>query len=119
MICKIGEFLFEARDTDTLRHELSFDWTERKRLGNAPLRQATGKWDEEIALEGRLMVRSVKALDEFEELARSKKPVRLTLGTGESYMVVITTISKSKKRFHNDGYFIEHDFSIALKRYFE
>ncbi len=119
MICKIDEFLFDVRDTETLTHQLSFDWADRKRLGNSPLRQATGAWDEEITIEGKLLVRSVKALDDFENIAKEKKPVRLTLGTGESFKVVITSISKSKKDFFKDGKFITQEFSISLKRWFE
>ncbi len=119
MICKIDEFLFDARDTRSLSHELGFDWADRKRLGNHPLRQAVGAWDEEIAIEGRLLARSVRALDDFENLAKAKVPLRLTLGTGESFMVVVASISKRKKEFLKDGKFITQEFRVLLKRWFE
>lgn len=119
MICMIGTYMFEVKDTDSLRHEILFSWSERKRLGNHPLRQATGIWDESITIEGRLLASSVRALDSFEQMAKSKEPLRLTLGTGESFMVVAVSISKRKRDFLKEGKFITQEFSVSLKRWFE
>ena len=119
MICMIEGYMFDVKETETLSHELLFSWVERNRLGNHPLSEATGAWSENINLQGRLLAKSVRALDSFEEICKQKRPLRFTLGTGESFMVIVTALSRRKKEFLKDGKYIVHEFDISLKRWFE
>ena len=121
MLAKIGEFTFEfgSTDVDAIRHRLSFGWRKHERLGNHPTYQATGAWEEEITLEGQLVMKSVRALDDFETMAKAKAPVRLALGTGESFMVIIDALDRVKGGFTQKGMFRRQSYTISIKRYFE
>lgn len=121
MLAKIGEFTFEfgSTDLDTIRHRFSFAWRKHERLGKSPTYQATGSWEEEITLDGQLVMKSVRTLEPFEAMAKAKEPVRLTLGSGESYMVIIDGLERSKSGFTTKGLFRKQSYSISIKRYFE
>ena len=120
MLAKLGDFVFEMNDTDikTITHQLSFGFNRQKRLGNHSYTQSDGLWEESISFSGKLILKSVNTLKSFEGMAKEKKPLRLTLGTGESFMVTIESISRTKSGFFKDGKFRYQEYSISLQRYF-
>lgn len=121
MLAKIDESLFEFNKVDiaNMQHRLSFDWNRQKRLGNHQHTQSSGKWEEAIMFTGKLIMKSVNALSDFEEMAKEKKPVRITFGTGESYEITIDTISRTKSGFLKDGKYRFQEYSISMTRYFK
>lgn len=120
MLAKIDSFLFELNDTDIekIEHQLSFEWNTQKRLGNHQYTQSDGMWEESVKFNGKLVLKSVNIFKDFEDKAKEKKQVRITFGTGESYMIVIDGISRTKSGFLKDGKYRYHEYSISMKRYF-
>ncbi len=121
MLAKINDFLFELNKTDleSIQHQISFKWDRQDRSGNHNHTQSTGKWEESIVFSGKLLMQSVNILKDFEDMAKEKKPVRLTLGTGESYLITIDSLSRSKSGFLKDGKYRYQEYSIQLQRYFK
>lgn len=121
MLAKIDDFLFEINDTDiqSIEHQLSFVWNTTKRIGNHQYLQQDGMWSESIKFSGRLILKSINALKEFEDKAKEQKPVRITFGTGESYLIVVDSIGRTKSGFFKDGKYRYQEYSISMQRYFE
>jgi len=121
MLAKIEDFLFDLGDIDieSIQHQLSFNWNRRKRIGNHQHTQRDGLWEESISFSGKLMMKSVNALKDFEDLSKEQKPVRITFGTGESYMITIDSLSRTKKGFFKDGKYRYQEYSISMQRYFK
>ncbi len=121
MLLKIDDFFFNYNesDIDNIQHQLTANWNSQKRLGNHRHTQRDGLWDESISFSGKLLMKSVNALSEFEELFKKQTPVRATFGTGESYMIVIEKLTRTKKEFLKDGKYRSQEYSISIKRYFE
>jgi len=121
MLAKIDDFLFDLNknDIDSIQHQLSLTWNRQTRLGNHQYTQREGSWEETLSFGGKLLMQSVNALKEFEDLVKTGKPVRLTLGTGESYEVTINSLDRTKKSFLKDGKYRHQEYSISLQRYFK
>lgn len=121
MLAKIENFLFNLNDTDiaSITHKLSFNWNKQKRMGNHQYTQSDGMWEEDITFSGKLILKSINALKEFEDKAKEQKPVRITFGTGESYMITIESIDRTKSGFLKDGKYRYQEYSISMQRYFE
>lgn len=121
MLAKINDFLFELSkvDIESIQHQLSFGWNRQQRLGNHQYTQSSGKWEESIYFSGKLIMKSVNALRDFEDMAKEKKPVRMTFGTGESYLVTIETIDRTKSGFIRDGKYRYQAYSASMQRYFK
>ena len=121
MLAKVGEFIFDLnnKDISAISHQLSFEWYKQKRIGNHTHTQQSGKWEESISFSGKLLLKSKSILKDFEEMAKEQIPVRLTLGTGESYKVTIENVSRTKSGFFKDGNFRYQEYSITMGRYFK
>ena len=121
MLAKIGEFTFAfgAAELEEITHTLTYGWEKKKRIGNHPLWRTSGKSEESIDITGNLVLKSVHALDDFETMAEAQEPVRLTLGTGESYMIVITSLTRRKGNFIPSGKYMTQAYSMKLERYYE
>ena len=121
MLAKVGEFVFDLnnKDISEITHRLSFGWNTQKRIGNHEYNQKSGKWEESVSFNGKLILKSKSILKEFEDTAKEQIPVRLTFGTGESYKVTIDSISRTKSGFFKDGNFRYQEYSISMRRYFE
>lgn len=121
MLAKIDDFLFELNgiDIQSITHQLSFGWNKQKRIGNHQHIQREGLWEESVAFSGKLIIKRIDALKEFEDKAKEQKPVRITFGTGESYMIIIENISRTKSGFLKDGKYRYQEYSISMQRYFE
>ncbi len=121
MILKIATFVFNLNDTDidSIQHQLSFGWNRQQRVGNHQHTQRDGLWSESINFAGKLVMKSVSSLNDFEEIAKKQLPVRITFGTGESYQVTIDSLSRTKSGFLKDGKYRYQEYSISLQRYFK
>lgn len=122
MLAKIGSFIFDLnnKDIQTISHQLSFGWNKQKRLGTHSYMQRDGLWEEAITFSGKLILKSVNILKDFEDMAKEQVPVRMTLGgTGESYMITISDLSRTKSGFLKDGKYRYQEYSISMQRYFK
>lgn len=122
MLAKIGSFIFDLnnKDIQTISHQLSFGWNRQKRLGTHSYTQRDGLWEEAITFSGKLILKSVNILKDFEDMAKEQLPVRMTLGgTGESYMITISDLSRTKSGFLKDGKYRYQEYSISMQRYFK
>lgn len=121
MLAKIEEFLFDLNNVDieSIQHKLNFGWNRQKRLGNHQHTQRDGLWEESITFSGKLIIKSVNALKEFEDKAKEQIPLRITLGSGESYMVTIDEINRTKSGFLKNGKYRYQEYSISMQRYFK
>lgn len=121
MLAKINDFLFDlnGNDIERIQHQLTFEYNRQKRIGNHQHTQSTGKWEEVVTFSGKLIMKSINALKDFEAMAKEKKPVRITFGTGESYEVTIDTMSRTKSGFMKDGKHRYQEYSISMTRYFK
>jgi len=121
MLAKIESFVFDLnnKDIQSISHQLSLGWNKQKRVGSHTYTQRDGLWEESISFNGKLILKSVNILKNFEDMAKEQKPVRLTLGTGESYQITIESLNRSKSGFLKDGKFRYQEFSITMQRYFK
>jgi len=121
MLAKIKDFTFDLNEVDiaNIQHELSFNWSTQKRQGNHQYTQRDGLWEETVKFSGKLIIKSVDALKEFEDEAKKQEPMRITFGTGESYEVVIKKINRTKSGFIKDGKHRYQEYSISMQRYFK
>jgi phage protein U len=121
MLAKLNDYLFELSKTDieSIQHQISFGWNRQSRSGNHKHTQSEGEWEESIVFSGKLLMKSVNIFKDFEDMAKEKKPVRLTLGTGESYLVTIDSLNRTKSGFLKDGKYRYQEYSIPMQRYFK
>jgi len=121
MLAKIGDFIFDLnnKDIQSISHQLSFGWNRQKRISEHSYTQREGLWEESISFSGKLILKSINILKDFEEMAKEQLPQRLTLGTGESYKITIESISRTKSGFLKDGKFRYQEYSISMQRYFK
>lgn len=120
MLAKIGESIFELNEADiqSISHSVTIGWNRSKRIGTHEIAQKDGTWEESVTFEGRLVLKSIDTLKNFEEEAKAGKPLRITLGSGESFEAVIESYSKTKSGFFKDGAYRYQSYSITIKRYF-
>lgn len=121
MLAKIGNFVFDFnnKDIDSISHQLNIGWDRQQRQGNHTYTQKSGTWEEETTFKGKLVLKSVRVLDDFENAIKEGKPIRLTLGTGESYEVAIDNLTRTKSGFLRNGGFRFQEYSIKMQRYFK
>jgi len=120
MICLFGFFYqFHVLETDEISHDINFYWVKTERLGGHKIAHQVANWDESITLRGTLIVKNTRRLFLFEEVAKLKQPIRFTLPTGESHMVIITRLSKTKSTFLKSGLYVKQGYSIEMERYWE
>jgi len=119
-VCLFGfAFQFELLGMGEISHSLNFNYIKLQPLGGYVKHQSTGEWEENISLNGTLVVESVNRLKTFELLAKFKVPVRFTVPTGESFMVVITSMRKTKRDFLFGGGFVRQEYNIEIERNFD
>lgn len=120
MLGMIGNFRFEMTETefDSISHEIVFDYSDTKRIGNHPKSQAVGKSDESFSFSGTLLLQKVDSFDDLIALADLKEPVSLTF-INTSVLVTIRIIKKDMSIFLKTGEFIKQGFNIELKRWYK
>jgi uncharacterized protein len=120
MLAMLGDFKFEMNKTEfeTLVHEIVFDYSDSKRIGNNPKTQAVGLSDEKFSLSGTLILKSIYAFDDLVALASKKEPVVLTM-LNSSVLVTIRSIKKDMSIFLKTGEFIKQGFSCEIKRWYK
>jgi len=121
MLCSLGDFVFEIGgvEFEKLNRQLKFNFAKRERIGANPTFQAIKGYEESFNLEGKLIAKSNSSLKKLEDIAKKKLPVRLTLGSGESLMVLIDSIGEARSYFLKDGHYIKNDFRLTLKAYYD
>ena len=121
MLCNLGGFVFEIGKTEfeQLNRNMKFNFAKRDRLGNNPTYHAIKGHEEEFEIDGKLIAKSNSSLKELEDIAKRKRPVRLTLGSGESLKVIIENISEARSLFLKDGHYTKNSFKIKLRAYYD
>jgi len=121
MLCSLGDFIFEIGgvEFEKLNRSLKFNFAKRDRIGNNPTYQAIKGYEESFSLEGKLIAKSNSSLKKLEDIAKKKEPIRLTLGSGESLMVIIESINEARSMFLKDGHYVKNDFKVQLKAYYD
>lgn len=117
MLALIGDFKFNINDTnfEKLKRSIEFKYAKHERVGNFDSYQDIGKYEEKIELEGTLIVKSQKQLNDFEMLGRSKKPQTLVLGDGTARTIIIMNLEEDKSSFLNDGTFLQQTYKTTLQ----
>ena len=119
MLCDLGGFVFKTDGAgfEKLSRGLKYRYAQKARVGADPTFQAIGGVQERFVIEGKLAAKSNRTLEALERIASEKKPVRLTLGSGESLMVIIEAIDESRGAFIDDGHWVTNDFKVTLRVY--
>ena len=121
MLCDLGGFLFMTGgvEYEKLTKSLKCNYAKRERIGANPTYQAVKGYEESFTIEGKLVAQSNYSLAYLEDIAKRKKPVRLTLGSGESLMVLIESIGEARGAFMDNGHWVRNDFKLTLKAYYD
>ncbi len=120
MLGMIDSFKFEMNQVefDSISHEIKYEYSESKRIGNHVKLQAVGKSDESFTFSGTLILKKNSSFNELEKIADKQTPVVLSLSNVSSINVVIINIKKDMSIFLKTGEFIKQGFSIQLKRWY-
>ena len=121
MLCDLGGFVFEVKkaDFEKLNKTIKFNYAKKDKVAFNPTYQAINGFEEDFQISGKLIKKSNNTLKKLEDIAKKKKPVRLTLGSGESLKVLIETINENRSLFLKDGHYLKNDFSIKLKAFYD
>ena len=121
MLCDLGGFVFEVGKTEyeKIGKTLKLHYAKHSCIGKNPFYQAIGGYEESFSIEGKLVAKSNRSLKKLEDIAKAKKAVRLTLGSGESLKVTIQSISEARNYFLRDGHYVKNDFKISLEAYYD
>ena len=121
MLCSLGDFVFEIGgvEFEKLNRQLKFNFAKRDRVGANPTYQSIKGYEESFTIDGKLIAKSNSSLKKLEDIAKKKLPVRLTLGSGESLMVLIDSIGEARSMFLKDGHYVKNDFKVQLKAYYD
>jgi len=123
MMALLNTFVFKVSkprdawgvDFDSLSIDENYHFNEHKKIDGYSSFQDVSEHSKKFAVSGRLVVKSVYALEELSLWARLKKPCVFALGTGEVTLVLIQNIKKGRKLFNKDGSFLEQTFSLRLE----
>ena len=120
MLAMLGDFMFEMGKTqfDQLNEEINFKWAKHERVQNYVHHVPTGEHEHLIQVSGKLILQNIGSLDRFIAIAKEKRAVLLTFGSGVAYWVTIHKINTSKQRFLPTGESLKGEFSAELERYF-
>jgi len=112
----IGDFKFEINKTnfEKIKKSLNIRFSAHQKLGNFDSFQKSGKYEENLEIEGTLIVKSQKQLKEFEDLAKLGEP--LTFITDSSIKtILIFNIEAEQESFLDDGKFLRQSYKITLQ----
>ncbi len=116
MICKIGDYILQDIWVESISEDLELNYSKIDRINNSPYYQDIGEFTESFKIKGNFIKQKTTILKPLEELSKLKIPVRFTT-LKESFLVIITSIKKSKKTFLK-GNHLEQSFEITLKRWY-
>lgn len=123
VMMRLGAFSFSVDNLayDTLKTEVSWNWTEQARIGRRDLLQYTGKKAATRTLEGQahaLLGRSVTAISELYQLGDQLAPQQMVSSSGDVLgFWVIKSVSDSISA-HLPGGFARHKtFTMELQFY--
>ena len=121
MLCDLGGFVFDIVDKpiEAINKEIKFNYAKIDRIANNPLYQAVKGEEESFTILAKLIKKSNATLKKLEDIARKKEPVRFTLGSGESFNVIIEEIKENRTNFVKGGYFIKDSYNIKLRRVYD
>jgi len=116
MLCLIGDFEFDISKTsfDTFSSSTDYPFVTFAKIGDYDSYQSVGKEQQKDTISGILIVKSMRALDDFEKLAAKKEPLTIAFSTGSAYTILIFSIKKTKNLFLKDGSFLKQSYSINL-----
>lgn len=116
MLCKLGNFVFEAKEIESIGSTHNFTYATINRVINHPLYQDVSEDNETIHLQGYYIREKMNKLEYLVSIAKNKKTIRYTT-IKSSFSVIIISIQRGRKLFFKDVG-IQEEFSITLKRKF-
>jgi len=114
VICSIGNFPFEAHDLTGLNEQTQAHFGEYKPYGSNPRYHNTQGSTKTITLAGSYIASPNSKPKQIEAILRAKSPVRFTMATGESAMVVVTGLDTSRKNFISRSGAVNIDFTVTM-----
>ena len=117
ILCKLGDFIFKAKEIETQEVSHNFNYATINRIDNYPLYQDLNKDNEVITLKGYYIREKIDKLENLINLAKKKEPIRFTT-IKKSFNVIIVSIKRTKRSFVRDVN-IKEEFTITLKRFYE
>lgn len=119
MLGMIDSFKFQMNQVefDSISHEIKYEYSESKRIGNHVKLQAVGKSDESFTFSGTLILKRNSSFNDLEKIADKQMPVVLSFTNNPSVNVVIINIKKDMSIFLKDGEFIKQGFNIQIRRW--
>ena len=117
MLAIIGDFEFkvDATSFDELQSRITFNFATHENLGGFNTYQSVGKHEQSDTLNGNLIAKSQKQLNDFESMAKDKEKQTIAFANGSAYSIIIMSIDKSKKNFLRSGEFLEQSYAIKLQ----
>lgn len=113
-LCRIGSVSFSAQTITGISASSEFTFPKIARIGNHPLYQNLGKYQETITITGEEVKKKIGFLDALENIAKRKSSTRFTT-VNQSFRVKITSVQRDKNTFIKDVHLMQR-FTIVLKR---
>jgi phage protein U len=119
MICLLGDFEFDIKDTDSIKKILNVSYAKHDRIGNNPKFFAVGRWDEQISFTATFIQKHREHMKKYEDAAKYKKPLWLVFPTGESVRVLVVKVEFNKSLFDGAGSPVVQEAKFSLEVYYE
>lgn len=114
MTAMLGNFPFKICDVEKVEHEIKPHWGTYRPIYGDPVYHDTQGRVKSIRIVGKRIAKSNAQLSQLEAIASSKSTTRLTLSTGESARVIVTSCKIGRQKWVIGGGAVEADFSVSL-----
>jgi len=120
MLAMLGGFYFEVNKNgfQDFNEKLKLTYAKHRKAQNFIQHEAIGKYEECFSMKGTLILQDIHSLDSLKDLAKTKVPVLLVLGSGFAYWVIIDAIEVESSRFLVGGAALKRKFTVNLERYY-
>jgi phage protein U len=119
MICLLGDFEFDIKDTESIKRILNVSYSKHERIGNNPKFFEVGKWDEQISFTATFRQKHREHMKIYEEGAKDKKPIWLVFPTGESIRVLVVKVEFNRSLFDAAGSPVMQEAKFSLEVFYE
>lgn len=119
MVAMLGDYIFDIKEVESVKKEISFHYARKERLQNHPSTQSVGRWSESFSFEAVIYNKSGLSAAVFEEMAMQKTPVWFVMLSGEALEVTIDDIEITRSYFDASGQPVKQEVSFKLEAYYE
>ncbi len=114
MIISLGDFIFKAHNIKNVQEQTQAHFDTFKPIASNPHYHNTQGVVNKRVIQGVYIADSNSKPAIIQEITKEKKPVRLTLASGESVKVIITDFTTDKKNFLPWSGAVNIDFQIKV-----